>query len=234
MTYAVIIFCLITVPATIVIICAWYWQETKDGCGIPLYYWIMVEFLLTIVKVFGLFLVVCMITRCIRKVAHFAMAYFLLISLLQVAWLIYGYTLYFSDDNDCAQKEDSYGWLIFFIILLFIGLFFILSVLILLIVACCKRKEIFRGLEDAGTQQGGQEVGAIVSVVLINPEAFETSSCAKCIGVFTEPRELRMVKLECGHSYHEACLQQHAGEPPKCPSCSKPFDKSLLTTSKAE
>jgi uncharacterized membrane protein len=45
---------------------------------------------------------------------------------LLVAWIIYGYVIYFSDDNDCQSHQDTQGWLIFMIILLFIGLFVIL------------------------------------------------------------------------------------------------------------
>jgi hypothetical protein len=58
---------------------------------------------------------------------HFYIATWILFTGVLVAWIIYGYVIYFSDDNDCQTHSDTSGWLICMIILLFIGLFIILA-----------------------------------------------------------------------------------------------------------
>ena len=117
-----------------------YHLRKKPGCGIPILEWIIVEFTLTILKYFTLIFLACFVFRCITRIPHFFFAWFLIFSWIQVSWMIYGYSIYFSDENDCSQHPETYGWTIFFIILLFIGLLFIIQVVIYTLCCCCQRE----------------------------------------------------------------------------------------------
>lgn len=56
---------------------------------------------------------------------------YIFFGVLLFAWTIYGYVIYFSDDNDCQERPGTSGWLIFMVILMVISLLFF-SVLL-----CC-------------------------------------------------------------------------------------------------
>jgi len=38
-----------------------------------------------------------------------------------VIWIIIGYTIFFSDKNECQNSADQFGWLVFMVILIFFG-----------------------------------------------------------------------------------------------------------------
>jgi len=61
------------------------------------------------------------------------MLYLLAISALT----IYGYVIYFSDDNDCQDHADTTIFLVFMIIFMFIGTFCILLFIAALILIPC-------------------------------------------------------------------------------------------------
>jgi len=54
-----------------------------------------------------------------------------------VIHIIYGYTIYFSDENECQKSPDQFGWFVLMVILLFFGIFMIIGFAILLCVICC-------------------------------------------------------------------------------------------------
>lgn len=54
-----------------------------------------------------------------------------------IAWIIIGYTQYFSDANDCQSSPDNFGWLVLMVIFLFFGITIILAGVIVLCIGCC-------------------------------------------------------------------------------------------------
>lgn len=125
-TYAAITSFLIDISILliIVLICEICRHNTK-GCGIPVIFWIEIFFVIWLTKsTFGLNIIWILRTHYQYRI-HFYIITWLIFTAILVAWIIYGYVIYFSDDNDC-QNSDVNGWLIFMIILLFIGLFVIL------------------------------------------------------------------------------------------------------------
>ena len=115
----------ISILLIIVLICELSRRGNK-GCGIPVIFWIEIFFVIWLSKsTFGLNIIWILRTHYEYRI-HFYIITWLLFTAILVAWIIYGYVIYFSDDNDCQTHSDTSGWLIFMIILLFIGLFVIL------------------------------------------------------------------------------------------------------------
>lgn len=119
-----------------IIVCL-LWMRKHEGCGIPVYWWVIGYFILVLVFVTGLLIVPCLIPGQIRCLPYYLIILGLTALWLQACWCIYGHALYFSDDNDCGEKPATRGWMIFMIILLFIGIFQILQALFFTCYICC-------------------------------------------------------------------------------------------------
>jgi hypothetical protein len=137
LTLFCILFWVIFVFNFIVICIALYYLKKKHPCGIPLLEWIIVDSILAILKVFLVLFTVCFIYRNIRYMPIYYVSVILVVGWLQVIWIFFGYSIYFSDDNDCAQGKDTYGWTVYLIIMLFIGLFIIGYIVVTTLRLCC-------------------------------------------------------------------------------------------------
>lgn len=164
---------LVTIICLIPIIVALLWMRKHDGCGIPLYFWVIGYFSLVILFVTALLFVPCCLSannlRCFQ-------IYLLVVPVvyvwLQAIWCIYGHTIYFSDDNDCGEKSATRGWMIFMIILLFIGLFSILGALFITCIICCFWSQITASWEQQAEQSSEQRESLVgkLQAVFYNPE----------------------------------------------------------------
>jgi hypothetical protein len=227
------IFWIVFIPAFIIILLALYYLKKKQGCGIPLMEWFIIEYTLTILKFFGLLFLPCFVHSCITRLPHYAIFYYFTFAWIQVIWMIYGYSIYFSDDNNCAQNPDTYGWTIFFIILLFIGLFFIIGTIIYSICCCCLRDQIFGAFQQLAMQLGPSEedrqrLSKALNTVIYNPQEFEKDQCCICMYEFKESQENKIVKLKCGHAFHYDCIKDNivmgSANATKCPMCRQDID----------
>jgi hypothetical protein len=166
---------LVATFALIPIIVALVWMKKHQGCGIPVYWWIIIYFLIALIAITGLLFVPCCFTRERSSCILPALISLFLIQLWgQAIWSIYGHSLYFSDDNDCGDKSDTRGWMIFMIILLFLGLFQIMSALIFTCVICCNLSTIIDQMKNrpADSEQREGLVGTLQGVIF-NPEQFK-------------------------------------------------------------
>lgn len=84
------------------IIFAALWMTKHEGCGIPIYIWIIGYFAFALFFSSLLLLIPWFFSarnmRCLGIYAIFLILGYLW---LQAMWCIYGHHLYFSDDNDC-------------------------------------------------------------------------------------------------------------------------------------
>ena len=98
-------------------------KNESEGCGIDVFFWLQVH--LGLVLLGGiLFLPVL----CYLRYNHPAKALcmFLVIALILLiaiaAWIVYGYFIYFSDNNDCTNHKETSVGLVFMCIFLIFGL----------------------------------------------------------------------------------------------------------------
>ena len=129
-------FCVSLVLFGIVVIVAEVWRRSHTGCGIPVVLWCEVLFIFLILQEALALPILCMLNNpeCIMK---YIVAYMAIMITIFISWIIYGYMLYFGDDNNCQENPHTAGWLVFMIILLFVGILVIILVFIACIVLCC-------------------------------------------------------------------------------------------------
>ena len=155
MFFFITLFVLITL-ITIIELCHYY----GDNCGIPLHLWLDIYFII----VFSKYLIFDWvdILICKYKPTYWydteCFKIFLVFSAI-TAWIIYGYILYFSDQNDCQNHTETTIMLLFMIYILFMGSFLILVFLVLLFSApwwYCKFREIFMSIMRGGGDIDGE------------------------------------------------------------------------------
>jgi len=71
--------------------------------------------------------------------------------LFLVVWIIIGYTIYFSEKNECQDSPDQFGWLVFMVILIFFGFFMLVGFLVLICVLCCLGGALAAGSGSEGS-----------------------------------------------------------------------------------
>ena len=120
----------------ILLVAVTVYSGDHQGCGIPIYEWFTIEYTVSLLKYTLILPVVCMFGRCTGGIFPYAAVVFLTISWGQLFWMGYGWSIYFSDKNDCYDhgEADTAGWLIWMIIVLWQGLFFMILVVVL---TCC-------------------------------------------------------------------------------------------------
>lgn len=101
-TYAAITSFLIDISILLIIILITeISRRNSKGCGIPVILWIEIFFIIYLTKsTFGLNIIWILRTHYDYRI-HFYIFTWLLFTAILVAWIIYGYIIYFSDDNDC-------------------------------------------------------------------------------------------------------------------------------------
>jgi len=76
-------------------------RKNGNKCGIQVFVWLEVYFIITLS--IGFFLVNILWIRCCnaRLILPYVIFSYYLVVTAAAAWVIYGYVIYFSDDNDC-------------------------------------------------------------------------------------------------------------------------------------
>ena len=108
-------------------------KNNSEGCGIPVFTWLQVYFAITLLASI-IFFPVLLCLKCTHPLKAIALGMFLyLIVIITLAsWVIYGYVLYFSDDNNCTDHYDTTVASVFMCIFMILGLIVIASAVI-----CC-------------------------------------------------------------------------------------------------
>lgn len=100
------------------------WQkENTEGCGIDVYTWLQVFLsLVTLGACILLPILCCLMTMHPLNALSCALLGICLLTVAIATWIVYGYYIYFSDDNDCQEKYDTAVALVFMCIFLIFGL----------------------------------------------------------------------------------------------------------------
>jgi hypothetical protein len=126
-----------------------------------------------------------------------------------VGWIIYGYVIYFSDDNNCQSNPQIFPWLVFMVIIIFFGFFSILLLLFLLIclgLFLCFYKRIFPDSAESGGDVASGLIGGLAKKVY-DPEQFTTSKeCAICMIEYEPTDSVTALKCDPKHYFHTECI----------------------------
>ena len=115
----------------IILLIAEYYRKSGVSCGIPVILWVEIFFAIYLgLFIFNLFMLIVLYT-CWNDHVKYQIAMYIVFGVLLFAWIIYGYVIYFSADNDCQDHPGTSGWLVFMVILLVLGL------LLFTILLCC-------------------------------------------------------------------------------------------------
>lgn len=137
------------------------------------------------------------------------------LSIALAAWIIYGYVIYFSDDNDCQKAYDTSVALVFMCIFLICGLCTICSALGLLIFVPYVYFGAIRPMQaEQATKkaeykhlQGGMRMFIQYMQVPPHKMALLQDDCAICLEGFDEDgADRKAVQLPCGHVFHSDCI----------------------------
>lgn len=117
----------------IIIIVVDYFRRNGHQCGIPVQLW--VELVLIIALIFTILnLNELWIIRCNRNaLIPYTLIMGALAILVYSVMTIWGYVIYYSDDNNCQDHSDTSTFLVIMIIFLFFGLFVLLALCLILI-----------------------------------------------------------------------------------------------------
>jgi len=132
-----------------------------------------------------------------------------------IAWMIYGYTIFYSDKNNCDDRSEVMAFLnsIMFVIL-FVGYFIMFTYLMLLCTLPCLYFMIRDQAESNRLRTGGvgqSQVPMILSSLSrtqYNPQLFQhEKNCIICL-VDYEPADM-ITQLKCDerHYYHTSCIE---------------------------
>jgi len=183
----------------VVIIVAEWWRRTHTGCGIPVVLFCEVVFILGFVNELLLIPILCMTGNAVRIGIYYSIVSvsFLLVF---IGWVIYGYVIYFSDDNNCQDNPHTAGWLIFMIILLFVGILvmiFLAFIFCLLCCVCCMDKK----QQGENEEQATRIIDKIPGLrTMYDPSRFSNDTCRICLEKF-KPEDQNIIQLKC-HDLH--------------------------------
>ena len=115
----------------IILLIAEYYRKSGVSCGIPVILWVEIFFAIYLgLFIFNLFMLI-VLYNCYNDHIKYQIAMYIVFGVLLFAWLIYGYVIYFSSDNDCQEHAGTSGWLIVMVILM------VLALLLFTILLCC-------------------------------------------------------------------------------------------------
>ena len=121
-------------------------RQSVDDCGIPVILWNEVFFGILLLKL----ILVSSTYFCLSSCSAKSVGIWYIVSsaiglLLAFAWVIYGYVIYFSDENECQESPDNFVWLVLMVIIIFLFIFALIILLIMLCfvscLLCCLGKE---------------------------------------------------------------------------------------------
>jgi CDP-diglyceride synthetase len=140
-------------------------MKVEKDCGLDPITWCQIYFgillLGAFLEVLIFFFLKCRCSGACIIAYYSSTTIFVLLGL--VIHIIYGYTIYFSDENECQKSPDQFGWLVLMVILLFFGIFMIIGFAILLCVVCCV------GAAIAGQPSGPTSHASAGAAVFYNP-----------------------------------------------------------------
>ena len=123
-------------------------------------------------------------------------------------WLIYGWVIFASKDDDCGEHKDTKGWWIFLIIILS---FFTLMFAILLCILCCLCV-LFCFVARQGNDNSlrRDQISGVVSSLTRTPvnTTQHTDNCAICMCPFEPDSELTVLKCNPNHYFHNECIEK--------------------------
>lgn len=103
-------------------------KNNSEGCGIEVFTWLQVYLsIATLGFCILLPILYCLFTKHPLDAFACTICSILFLTIALAAWVIYGYVIYFSPDNDCQKKYDTSVALIFMCIFLIFGLCLICS-----------------------------------------------------------------------------------------------------------
>lgn len=202
----------------IIIISLWASTKDSEGCGAPVLLWLYVFFIAAfLVQLVNFCILCCGGSSFVAK----QLCWMFFSYLFLLIWVIYGWTVYASEDDDCGEKESTRGWWIFFIIILsFITIIFIILILLLCvlgcIICCCINRE------DPSSNMNGEGIKNVLSTLTKVP--FDSTKheecCAICMEEFTKDDTLTVLKCNPKHYFHNHCIEDWVKKGKNtCPLC---------------
>lgn len=77
------------------------------SCGIPVYMWNFVYFVILGIRTLSNLVKIHVIRNFRNHVTTYSLLSFVIIDGFFLGWLIYGNILFYSEENDCDQKEET-------------------------------------------------------------------------------------------------------------------------------
>lgn len=125
--------CIVLPILIVVIIVCELTRRKGHQCGIPVQLWVELFFIITAVYYALLLNLLWIVRRGPVAMILYIVILFGIYLLAMAGLTIWGYVIYFSDDNDCQDNSDTSVWLIFMVIFLFFGTILILLLICFLI-----------------------------------------------------------------------------------------------------
>ena len=104
--------------AVILLFISLYGQQAK--CGIPIFTWCLVYFIILLLKSLGNGVKIYFIRFNPRWLTYYSLLSFILFDGIMLGWLIYGNIIFYSNEDDCAIFASSKGlyYLMFFLLII--------------------------------------------------------------------------------------------------------------------
>uniref|UniRef100_A0A7S3FZK8 RING-type domain-containing protein n=1 Tax=Strombidium rassoulzadegani TaxID=1082188 RepID=A0A7S3FZK8_9SPIT len=229
-TYGAIIGFIVSITILLILLLVLeYFRNNGNQCGIPLLFWLEIFFVIALSRsIFNLNIIWIVRYRYNWRIP-FYIGSFLFFTALLVAWIIYGYVLYFSPDNDCQSHSDTTFWLVVMILILFVGLFIML---VFFIILCCGPCLYFYLRDQQDSRRGALDNSQIPQVISnlsrtqFDPSRFTyENKCSICLCEYEKEDQLTQLKCDVRHYFHSDCIigwiQQGNNV---CPLCRQPIE----------
>ena len=228
--YAILLNACIMIPILIIIIVLLdYFRRNGHSCGIPVQIWVELVFIVALIFTL-LNLNELWIMRCNRAaVIPYTLISAAVLLLIYSILVIWGYVIYYSDDNNCQDYSDTSAFLVIMIILLFIGLFVLLAVCLLLIcgpILYCQYRDALR---RPGKFEGEGQIAQAIDRLQrsqYNPATMTAeTTCAICQEDFKRGDQVTQLKCNEAHLFHTDCIVEWISRGENtCPLCRAPID----------
>ena len=141
-----------------------------------------------------------------------------------LAWTIYGYVLYFGDDNDCQEHAGTSGWLVVMAIIL------VLMLILFSILLCCVLPIVlFVGYlqrQNTSGPEGLQDEEIPQVIEKLNRTPYDPNKftfgnqCESCLMEYEAEDELTQLKCNEKHHFHSDCIVRWISKGKNsCPLC---------------
>lgn len=204
------------------------------GCGIPLTTWLSVYFYLLVVEALLVEFKGRMYNsiyysnhRRQRKIIGNSVTF--LKEFCEAAWVIYGITLYYSDDEEGCSDQNR-GFIIIMVMFLVLGVLKLVLILIAAIIVLYLT--ISNRLRNRNRRSASVQVLRSIQKIRYSSLAGEENNTEEeCIICYREYSEEDIVtKLKCNekHVFHTDCISEWIRQGKNsCPVCREPIDSSI-------